>query len=126
MGKWVATKEDRTYQLEQTPILDKHAGLVNVKIGEFQFSGLITYAPASQQISQVGADTRGRIWKGTWEQGDEGAVLNADITKDDGTTQKIRLVYIKGDNDTLKTKEYTVEDGKATLRDELTFKRQKP
>jgi hypothetical protein len=126
IGKWVATKEDRTYQLEHLPILDKHASIVNVKIGDFQYQGMITYAPASREISQVGTDTRGRIWKGTWEQGDEGAVYTADITKDDGATQKIKLVYIKGDNDTLKTKEYTVEGGTATLRDELTFKRQKP
>jgi hypothetical protein len=126
IGKWVATKEDRTYQVEHMPILDKQAAIVNVKIGDFQYQGMITYSPASREISQFGADTRGRIWKGTWEQGDEGAVYNADITTDDGTTQKIRLVYIKGDNDTLKTKEYSIDGGNATLRDELTFKRQKP
>ncbi len=126
IGKWVATKDDRTYQLEHTPILDKHAALVNVKIGEFQYCGMITYAPASQEIGQIGVDNRSRIWKGTWEQGDEGAVYKVDVARPDGATQKIQIVYIKGDNDTLKTKEYAVEDGKATLRDELTFKRQKP
>jgi len=126
IGKWGATKDDRTYQLEHTPILDKHAALVNVKIGDFQYRGMVTYAPASQEIAQVGVDNMGRIWKGTWEQGDEGAVHKVDVTRADGTTQKIQIVYIKGDNDTLKTKEYTIEGGSPTLRDELTFKRQKP
>jgi len=125
VGKWTATKEDRTYQVEHIPILNKHAAIVNVKIGDFQFQGMITYSPTSREISQVGADTQGRIWKGTWEQGDEGAVLKTDVTKNDGTTQKLKLVYIKGDSDTLKTKEYSVEGDSATLRDELTFKRQK-
>jgi hypothetical protein len=126
IGKWVAAKDDRTYQIEHTPILDKHAALVNVKIGDFQYRGIVMYAPVNQEISQVGADNMGRIWKGTWEQGDEGAVYKVDLTKADGTTQKIQIVYVKGDNDTLKTKEYAVDGGSSTLRDELTFKRQKP
>ncbi len=126
IGKWVATKDDRKYQLEHTPILDKHAALVNVKINDFQYCGMITYAPANQQIDQIGTDNMGRILKGTWEQGDEGAVYKIDVAKPDGTAQKIQIVYIKGDNDTLKTKEYAVEGGKPALRDELTFKRQKP
>ncbi len=126
IGKWVATKEDRTYQVEYAPILDKHAGSVNVKIGEFQYCGLITYAPSSQEISEMGVDNRGRTWKGRWEQDDEGVVNRLNLTKPDGTTEKVNIVYIKGGNDTLKTKEYAIEDGKSTLRDELTFKRQKP
>ncbi len=125
IGKWVATKDDRTYQLEHVPILDKHAAVVNVKIGDFQYQGMVVYLPASQEISQVGADSQGRIWRGTWEQGDEGAVYRVDVTRADGTVQKMKLVYIKGDNDTLKTKEYSVEGDSATLRDELTFRRQK-
>lgn len=126
IGKWMATKEDRTYLLEQVPILNKHAAAVTVKIGDFRYIGMITYSPSSQDISQFGVDNMGRIWKGTWEQGDEGAVYNADVARDDGSTQKVRLVYIRGDNDTLKTKEYSVAGGNASLRDELTFKRQKP
>jgi hypothetical protein len=125
IGKWTATKDGRTYQLEHTPILDKHAALVRVEIGDFRYCGIITYAPGRQEISQIGADNMGRVWKATWEQGDEGAVHKADVTKPDGTTQKIQIVYIKGDNDTLKTKEYSIEGSSPTLRDELTFKRQK-
>ena len=126
IGKWTATKDDRTYQLEHTPILDRHAALVNVKIGDFQYRGMVMYSPTDQGIVQVGADNMGRIWKGTWEQGDEGAVHKVDVTRADGTTQKMQLVYVKGDNDTLKTKEYAVEGNSPALRDELTFKRQKP
>jgi hypothetical protein len=126
LGKWVATKDDRTYQFECAPILDKHAGVLNMKVGEFQYCSIVTYAPASEEIAEAGADTMGRIWKGKWEQGDEGAVDRLDVTKPDGTTQKVQIVFIKGDNDTLKTREYTVRDGETALREELTFKRQKP
>lgn len=126
IGRWLATKEGRTYQVEYKPVLDKHAGLVDVAINDFKYRGLIMYAAARQEIVETGADNMGRTWKGVWEQGDEGAAYKADVTKADGTTQKIQVVFIKGDDDTLKTKEYSVEGSSPTLRDELTFKRQKP
>jgi len=125
IGKWTAAKDGRTYQLEHKPILDMHAALVDVKIGDFLYRGMVMYSPTEEQIVQVGADNMGRFWKGTWDEGDEGAIYKVDVTKPDGTTQKMQLVYIKGDNDTLKTKEYAVEGGSTALRDELTFKRQK-
>jgi hypothetical protein len=129
VGKWVATKDERTYELEHKPILDKHAAQVDVKIGDFQYEGIVMYVPARQEILQIGADNMGGTWKGTWEEDYEGAVHKVAVTRADGTTQKMQLVYIKGDNDTLKTKEYPVDtsgERASTPRDELTFKRQKP
>ncbi|MBN1506468.1 MAG: hypothetical protein JW955_06460 [Sedimentisphaerales bacterium] len=126
IGKWTATKDGRTYQLEHIPILDQHAALVRVAIDDFKYCGIVTYAPARQEIAQIGADNMGRVWKATWEQGDEGAVHKAEVSRPDGTVQKMQIVYIRGDNDTLKTKEYSIEGGSPTLRDELTFKRRKP
>jgi len=129
VGKWVATKDGRTYELEHKPIVDRHAALVDVKIDDFKYQGIVLYVPARQEIVQIGADNMGGVWNGTWEQDYEGAVHKVAVTRADGTTQKMQLVYIKGDNDTLKTKEYPVDatGGRAaTPRDELTFKRQKP
>lgn len=129
IGRWVATNEGRTYELEHTPVLDRHAALVNVKIGAFEYRGMILYTPATQEIAQVGADNRDRTWKGTWQEDPDGIAHRVEFTLPGGTTQKIELVYIKIDNDTLRTKEYVVgADGsrEATPRDELTFKRQKP
>jgi hypothetical protein len=126
IGRWVATNEGRTYELEHKAILDGCAGLVNVKIGDFQYQGLITYAPAREEIMQVGADTMGGTWKGTWEEGGEGLTHRVDVTRADGAVQKAQLVYIKVDNDTFKAKEYAIENGQPTLRGELTFKRRKP
>ncbi len=128
IGKWVATEDGRTYELEHKPILDKHAAQVDVKIGDFQYRGIVLYVPARQEILQIGADNMGGTWNGTWEQDYEGAVHKVAVTRADGTTQKMQLVYIKGDNDTLKTKEYPVDasgERSATPRGELTFKRQK-
>jgi len=128
IGKWLATNEGRTYELEHKPILDRHAALVDVKIGDFKYQGMVMYGPARQEIMQIGADNMGGTWNGTWEEGDEGAVHKVAVTRPDGTTQKLQLVYLKADNDTLKTKEYPVDASggrAATPRDELTFKRQK-
>ena len=126
IGRWVATNNGRTYELEHKPVLDGHAALVNVKIGDFQYQAMVTYAPARQEIMQVGADNMGGTWKGAWEEEGEGIVHRVDVTRASGAVQKVQLVYIKVDNDTFRTKEYAIEDGKSTLRDELTFKRQKP
>ncbi len=129
IGKWVATKDDQTYELEHKPILDGHGAQVDVKIGDFQYQGIVMYVPARQEILQIGADNMGGTWNGTWEEDYEGAVHKVAVTRANGTTQKMQLVYIKGDNDTLKTKEYPVDPSSeraSTPRDGLTFKRQKP
>jgi len=128
MGKWVATKEDRTYEVEYKPILDQHAAQADVKIGDFKYFGIIMYVPARGEITQFGADSIGGIWKGTWEQDDNDAANKIEYTKPDGTAVKIQHVYSKTDNDVMKVREYPVETGGSRAsqpREELTFKRQK-
>jgi len=129
IGKWAASEGDRKYELETKPILDKHAALMDVKIGEFKYLGIVMCAPARQEITQVGADTFGGVWKGTWGQDPDGAACRWEYTKADGSTQKLEQVFIKGDNDTLKVKQYDVAASGARTsepRDEIVFKRQKP
>ncbi|OHB64471.1 MAG: hypothetical protein A2Y77_16910 [Planctomycetes bacterium RBG_13_62_9] len=129
IGKWVATDDSRTYELEHKAILDGHAGLMDMKTGDLTYRGMIMYVPARQEIVHVGLDNMGRVWKGTWEQGDAGLVHKVECTRPDGTSQKVQFVYIKGDNDVLKVREYPVEANgspASTPRTELTFKRQKP
>jgi hypothetical protein len=129
IGKWLATEEGRTYELEYKPILDRHAALAEVKIGDFQYSGLIMYVPARQEITQIGADNMGGVWKGTWEQDGGDALHRIEYTGSDATTRKIQHVYSRIDGGGFKVKEYPVEAAggrAATPRRELTFKPQKP
>jgi hypothetical protein len=128
IGKWAATKEDRTYELEYKPVLDQHAAQADVKIGDFTYVGLIMYVPARQEITDIGADSRGGIWKGTWEQDGSDAADTLVYTRPDGTTVKIQHIYSKTDSDVMTVKEYSIETGggrTSSPRDELTFKRQK-
>jgi hypothetical protein len=130
IGKWVAGEGDREYELEQKPILDKHAALMDVKIGDFKYQGIVMCAPARQEITQIGADSFGGIWKGTWSQDPDGAAAcRWEYIKADGSTYKLEHAYVKGDNDTLKVKQYDIAASGTRAsepRDELVFKRQKP
>jgi hypothetical protein len=129
IGKWAATdNEGRTYQLEYKWGLDKHVVLVNVKIDDFRYRGMIMYVPSRQEITQVGADNKGGTWNGTWDEDSEGAINRNTCLKADGTTLQVEHVYVKIDANSFKIKEYPVEAGgyrAAEPRGELTFKRQK-
>ncbi len=127
IGKWNGTDEDRPRELENKLILDKHAALMDVRIGDFQYRGLMMYVPSRQEILQVGADNTGGSWKSTWDEGAEGPVHKIERTRADGTRQKMEHVYVKVDNDTFMVKEYLVETGGYRAfepRGEITFKRQ--
>jgi hypothetical protein len=129
IGKWVGDENGRTYELEYKPILDKHAGSVDLKIGDFKYLGLITYAASRQEVVESGADTLGRLWKMVWEQDGSDLVTKSQVTKPDGEAQKLQHVYKKIDNDTLNVKLYGVAaDGSRTSEplEQVTFKRQKP
>jgi hypothetical protein len=126
-GKWLAADTERQYALEHSWTLDKHAMLVDLKIGDYLYHGMVMYLPSREEILQVGADNMGGVWKGAWSQGGEGAIHRIEYTGADGTTRKMEHVYAGTDRDTFQVKEYGVADGsRATeARRVLTFKRQK-
>jgi hypothetical protein len=130
IGKWLATNENgRTYELEYKWGLDKHIVLVDVKIGDFEYHGMVMFVPSREEITQIGADNMGGTWKGTWDEDSEGAVNRNEYLKADGTTSQIEHVYVKIDANSFKVKEYPVEAAgyrASNARGELTFKRQKP
>ena len=126
IGKWTGRDEDQTYELENKPILDRNAALMEAQIGDFKYRGLIMYVPSRQEVMQVGADNMGGSWKSTWDQDYEGPVHKIECTRADGTKRKMEHVYVKGDGDTFKVKEYPVESGgyrASEPRASITFKR---
>jgi hypothetical protein len=129
IGKWVAREGDQTYELEYMPILDKHAAIADIRVGDFQYVGMITYVASRQEIADFGADNRGGTWKGVWEQDGRDAVNKNEYTKSDGTTQRFQHVYTKIGDDGVKVKLYDVGASGSRAsepRAEVTFKRQKP
>ncbi len=126
-GKWLASDNEGQYALEHAWTLDKHAMLVDLKIGDFLYHGMVVYVPAQQEIIQVGADSMGGVWKGTWSQGYDGAVHKVEYTGADGMARNMEHVYVKTDNDIFQVKEYRIENGSRSseARRTLTFKRQK-
>jgi hypothetical protein len=129
IGKWVGNENNRTYELEYKFILDKHAGSVDMKIGDFKYMGLITYAASRQEAVECGADTLGRTWKMVWGQEGSDIVNKTELTNADGANQKLQHVFTKIDNDTFQGKLYNVTaDGSRTGEpvEQVTFKRQKP
>ncbi len=130
IGKWLATSEDggTTYDLEYKWGLDKHIVITDVKIGDFKYHGMIMFVPSREEITQIGADNQGGMWKGTWNEDSEGAVNRIENLKADGTTNQMEHVYVKISADSFKVKEYSIEEGgyrASQARGELTFKRQK-
>ncbi|MEN6335426.1 MAG: hypothetical protein ABFE01_14340 [Phycisphaerales bacterium] len=123
LGKWLASDDDRQYGLEHTWVLDRHAVLVDLKMGDFTYHGMIMCVPSRQEIIQVGADNMVGVWKGTWEQSGEGATHKVAYTGADGMTRKMEHVYSKTDSDTFQVKEFSSQSSEA--RRTLTFKRQK-
>ena len=129
IGKWVGNENNQTYELEYKSILDKHAGFTDLKIGDFRYLGIITYAASRQEVVEFGADSMGRTWKLVWEQDGSDLVNKSELTKADGTTQKFQHVFTKVNNDEFKAKLYSIEaDGSrgSEPREQVTFKRQKP
>ncbi len=129
IGKWMGSENNQTYELEYKPILEKHAGFTDLRIGDFRYFGIITYAANRQEIVESGADTLGRTWKMVWGQDGSDIVNKSELTKADGTTQKLQHVFAKIDNDTFKGKLYALTaDGSRTSEpvEQVTFKRQKP
>jgi uncharacterized protein (TIGR03067 family) len=129
IGKWAATGDDGSQvDLEYKWILDKCAMCVNLKIGEFEYHGLIMFVSSSEEIVQIGADNMGATWKGTWGEDYEGAVNRNERVEPDGTTQTMDMVFVKIDSNSFKVKQYPVESGgyrASQASGEITFKRQK-
>jgi hypothetical protein len=129
IGKWAGSENNRTYELEYKSILDKHAGFVDLKVGDLRYFGIITYAASRQEVVEFGADTQGRTWKLVWGQDGDDIINKTELTKADGTTQKFQHVFTKVSNDEFKAKLYMIEaDGSRGSEpvEQVTFKRQKP
>ena len=128
IGRWQSTDDQgRTSESKYAFTLGQHVGLVDVKIGQFVYHGMVMLVPSREEVIQMGADNMGGFWKGTWSEDYEGAANRHEYTRPDGSTETMEHVYIKVDNGSFKIKQYAIEAGgyrASTPRGELIFRRQ--
>jgi hypothetical protein len=129
IGKWAATMDDGDeIEVEYKWGLDKCIMLMDLKDGDFKYHGMIMFRPSSEEVIQIGADNKGGIWKGTWQDEYGDAVYKAEHTIRNGEVNKGDVVHSRVDANTHKLAVYGVEyDGSraASPLAELTYKRQK-
>lgn len=127
VGRWTATTDDGTeIQLIYRWVLDGHAMMVDLKMGEYASHGMIYYVPGEEKATAISVDNRGGMSKGTWEAQD-GKLISKSEHVYAGTTRKMAVIYSKVDAKTINVELYAV-DQDDKLSDEpwgrLDFKRQ--
>lgn len=128
IGRWQARDDDAgtDIDVQYKWALDRNAVLVDAKIDQYQYCGMIVLAPSGDEVIQFGADNRGGTWKSTWSESYDGVVNRHEMLRPNGTKETMEHVYSKIDKDSFKVKEYAVESGgyrASSPRGETTFKR---
>jgi len=109
-GKWATTTDDgQNVELEYKWGLDRHVILVEFKMGDFKYHGMIMFVPSREEVVQMGADNQGNIWNGTWSDDYSGLAHSMESTKIDGTKEKSEMVHTKVDSNTMKIGVYGVD-----------------
>lgn len=129
IGRWKATTDGGdVIELDYRWALDKHVVTVGLKMGEYEYRGMIFYISAEEKVVEVGVDNRGGMAKGTWEPDGERVVSKSERVEADGTKHNIAIFYSKVDRKTIKVELYGI-DGAGKLaaepRGALNFERQK-
>ena len=127
-GRWTATTNEGTeILLVYRWILDGHAIVVDIKMGEYASHGMIYYVPDDEHATSIGVDNRGGRAKGTWVAQDGKLISKSEHIDAEGNVRKSGTVYTKVDNKTIKIALYGLGEYDE-LNDEpwftMDFKRQ--
>jgi len=128
VGRWAATTDDGTeITLVYRWILDGHAIVVDMKMGEYASHGMIYYVPDDEKATAISVDNQGGRAKGTWVAQDDKLISKSERIDAEGNAQKSGAVYTKVNNKTIKIALYGLNDYDE-LSDEpwftMDFKRQ--
>lgn len=128
IGRWAATTDDGTeILLVYRWVLDGHAIIVDLKMGEYASHGMIYYVPDDEKATAISVDNRGGRAKGTWVAQDDKLISKSERIDAEGNAQKSGAVYSKVDNKTIKIALYGLSQYDE-LNDEpwfsMDFKRQ--
>ena len=128
VGRWTATTDDGTeILLVYRWVLDGHAIIVDMKMGEYASHGMIYYVPDDEKATAISVDNRGGRAKGTWVAQDDKLISKSERIDAEGNAQKSGTVYTKVDANTIKIALYGLSQYDE-LNDEpwftMDFKRQ--
>jgi len=128
IGRWTATTNDGTeILLVYRWVLDGHAIVVDMKMGEYASHGMIYYVPDDEKATAISIDNRGGRAKGTWLAQDDKLISKSERTDAEGNVQKSAAVYSQVNNKTIKIALHGLNDYDE-LSDEpwftMDFKRQ--
>jgi len=129
VGNWVTTTEEgEKLQLIYRWKLNKHLITMQIKVGEFEYLGMVFYKPMDEQVIQVGADNRGGGSRGLWTVEGDKAILKIEYTDTYGETRRFAAAHSRIDKTTMKVELYGVDEG-GNIADEpwssSQYKRQK-
>lgn len=110
VGRWTATTDDGTeIQLIYRWVLDGHAVMVDLKMGEYASHGMIYYVPGEEKATAISVDNRGGRSKATWEAQDGKLISKSENIDAGGTTRKMAVIYSKVDAKTINVELYAVD-----------------
>jgi hypothetical protein len=129
IGKWATTTDEGgKIEFEFKWGLDKCIILMDLKMGDFKYHSMTLFRPSRGEVVQIGADNKGGIWKGTWQDEYGDAVSRMEHTSRDGEVNTADLILHRVDADTITVALYDVgSDGSraSSPSSKLTYKRQK-
>ncbi len=127
VGRWTAaTDEGETIELAYRWQLDKNMILVNFRMGDHAYQGMIFCVPGEEKVIESGVDNRGSMVKSEWDVTWDGAVSKREVSQANGQKESMAVAISKVDKDTMKVRLYAMRygdlagDAWATLQ----FKRQ--
>ncbi len=127
-GRWAATTDDGDQiQLVYRWTAEKHAIVMDFKMGDISSHGMIYYSPLDEQVHQISIDSEGNITKGTWNVVGERAISKTERTDAYGEKRSMAVGHSKAGADAMKIELFGVEYGEVaeTPSFALEFKRQK-
>jgi hypothetical protein len=128
LGRWVATTDEgQKVEFTFDWALDKHAVLNGLRMGDFQYEGIIRLSSTGEEAVDQGVDSRGGLWKGAWSPEGDGLVRRVEHMSPDGQTRKGDIVFGKVDNDTVTIAIYAVDNSDSRSAEpwnKMTYKRQ--
>ncbi len=110
IGRWTATTDGGdVIELDHRWALDKHVVTVGLKMGEYEYRGMILYIPSEEEVVEVGADNRGGMGKGTWEPDGERVVSKSERVEANGTKHNMAIFYSKVGRKTIRVELYGID-----------------
>jgi len=127
-GRWTATTDNGDeIQLAYRWTTEKHAIIMDFKMGQISSHGMIYYSPLDEKVHQISIDSEGNITKGTWDVSGEKAIAKTERTDAYGEMRSMAIGHSKAGADTMKIELFSIEYGEVAATPSFTmeFKRQK-